>query len=42
MAANLKACTGIVVKMLVPETDVNAAVVVCRFMWLKENKLTAA
>ena len=29
-----------VVKMLVTETDVHAAVVVCRFMWHKENKHT--
>ena len=30
----------VVVKMVVPETDVNAAVVVCRFMWHKQNRLT--
>ena len=27
---------GVVINMRVPETDVNAAVVACRFMWQKE------
>ena len=33
-------CIWVVVKMFVPETDVNVAVVACRFMWQEETRPT--
>ena len=37
---HINMCIWVVVKILVPEIDVNVVLVACRFMWQKKTRLT--